>query len=95
MRPFALFAMIGGGLLLNRIASMVLTACGSPLNAPLAVHSEACVSRIEDRSIQSALEVELNAKQLILQGCAETPRTVSSACSVCVVGHNVFIRFHA
>ena len=43
------------------------------------VPSEACVSRVTDRTIQSALEVELNAKQLVLQGCTETPRTVSCA----------------
>ena len=37
------------------------------------------MSRVTDRSIQSALEVELNTKQLLLQGCTDAPRTVSCA----------------
>ena len=40
--------------------------------------SEGCVSRVEDRAVQSNLEIELSAKQERLQDCRAAPMTVSS-----------------
>ena len=47
--------------------------------------SEGCVSRVEDRAVQSNLEIELSAKQERLQGCRAAPMTVSSIRLVLIV----------
>ena len=64
----------------NLCGSSKPSVCHAPFPPnSIAPSSEGCISRVEDPTTQSNLEIELAAKQENLQGCVATPMTVSSA----------------